>query len=526
MKINIVFLTIFCTLAWVNSVSATPAIQKRLREMLDIPASQKGMVSLTLKEVSLAAMARSDSFQALMAKSYSLKSDEYLQDSLTDSFFVAHAKQDWNRNQANSIFGTTRFDQTVIDLGFEKRFFTGTKLGLGLSEYRNTSVFGGNFGTVDAKVAAVNLEIAQSLWRDSFGSSTRNLLNSGKLKSEAKKIALEAEIEDWFLQFSSLYYQVWLTQRRVEATQLSLERKERLASLFQRRKQLGISEEADQIQISSAVDQTRVQLDELKRSLAKNWNLLVVSLKLSPEDQKFNPMDIPMEVGDAQSFQQLGCDQIPDSNRALKQIELESKAIALQMDAALDRLRPDLVLTLGASTNRSILNSGDEFGTRWSDAFAAKYPAYSIGLLFKIPLSASLEKSESLQLVSANQQLQSRASQLKDQLQIDFESHCSEVKMLEQHDRLYQQVETNLKRRIGLEENRYRQARIQPFTVLQAGDELFGTSVAKFSNLGNWWEKRWNLEKSRGQLFEQLDTWVKDKTGKTIFEKLESGRML
>jgi outer membrane protein TolC len=526
MKISTLVPAILIASAFSGSARANPEIQKRLREMLDIPQTQKGMISLTLKEVSLAAMAKSDSFKSILAKSYALKSDEYFQESLTDAMLVAQAKQDWNRNQANSLFGTTRFDQTVIDLGVEKRFVTGTKLGLGLTEYRNTSVFGGGFGTIDAKVAGVKLEITQSLWRDAFGGSTRGLLASGRLKSEAKKVALEAEIEDWFLQFTSLYYQVWLTQRRVEATQLSLQRKERLASLFQRRKQLGISEEADQIQIASAVDQTRVQLDELKRSLAKNWNLLVVSLKLSPEDQKFNPMEIPMGVDDVQAFQNVGCEQLPSSNRGLKQIELELKAVQLQADAAVDRLRPDLLLILGANTNRSILNSGDDFGTRWADAFAGKYPAFSVGLLFKVPLNASMEKSEGSQLASTSFQLESRASQIKDQLQIDFESNCSEVKMLEQHYRLYQRVEADLIRRIGLEENRYRQARIQPFTVLQAGDELFGTSVAKYSNLGNWWEKRWNLEKSRGQLFEQLDAWVKEKTGSTIFEKLQSGRVL
>lgn len=526
MKNSILCLTALAAFASMNFAHANPAIQKRLREMLDTPATKAGPVSLTLKEVSLAAMARSDSFKALLAKNYALKSDEYFQESLTDAMLVAQAKQEWNRNQANSLFGTTRFDQTLVDLGIEKRFSTGTKLGLGLSEYRNTSTFGGGFGTIDAKVAGVKLELAQSLWRDAFGSSTRDLLSSGKIKSEAKKVALESEIEDWFLQFTSLYYQVWLTQRRVEATQSSLDRKERLASLFQRRKNLGISEEADQIQIASAVDQTRVQLDDLKRSLLKSWNLLVVSLKLSADDQKFNPMEIPVSVGDVQAFQNLGCDQMPSENRSLKQIELESKAVQLQMNAALDRLRPDLLLTLGAATNRSILNSADDFGTRWADAFAAKYPAFSVGLIFKVPLNASLEKSEGSQLITANSQLESRASQLRDQLKIDFESNCSEVKMLEQHVRLYQRMESDLIRRIGMEENRYRQARVQPFTVLQAGDELFGTSVAKYSNLGQWWEKRWNLEKSRGQLFDQIDTWVKEKTGKTIFEKLESGEML
>lgn len=493
-------------------------IQVRLREMLEIPANVQGPLSLTLKEVTIAAMARSDSFKALVSKLGSIESDALSQSALTDAVLFAQAKQEWNRNQPNSLFGTTRFDQTVFDLGLEKRFQTGTKFNLGFTEYRNNSTFGGNFGSVDAKVAGARLELNQSLWRDFFGTGTRSLLKSGRLKSEANRIALESEIESWFIDLSGLYHQVWLAQKRVEATRESLKRKERLAGLFQRRKKLGISEEAEQIQIESAVEQSRVQLNELTHVLERYWKLLVVSLKLSEEDRQFNPIEVPIAIDAVEEEAQTDCRSSMNQNRQLKQLELELQAMELQAHAAVDQIRPDLSLSLGLSTNGSVLNANDQFSSRWSNALTSKYPAYAVGLLFRLPLDASAEKSRAMQATTGRFQLESKLAELKDQLISNLETSCVELKMMGQHDRLYSKIEAEMKRRIGMEETRYRQARVSPFTVLQAGEELYGATIALHSNLGNWWDKRWVFEKTKGTLFEKLDGWVKQKSGKGIFD--------
>jgi outer membrane protein TolC len=205
----------------------------------------------------------------------------------------------------------------------------------------------------------------------------------------------------------------------------------------------------------------------------------------------------------------------------LKQMELELQAAELQTRAAVDQLRPDLSLSLGLTTNGSVLNASDDFNTRWGNTLSAKFPAYSVGLLFRIPLDGSAEKSQALQAASGRFQLESKYSEWKDQLISNFETSCVELKMLGQHDRLYRKIETDMKRRISMEETRYRQARVSPFTVLQAGDELYGATISVSSNLAHWWEKRWELDKTKGTLFGKLDQWVKEKSGKTIFEKTE-----
>ncbi len=497
-------------------IASKERVQQRLREMLEVPASEKGPISLNLKEITLAAMARSDSFKAIVAKLVAVQSEEFAQSAMTDAALSLQARQEWNRNQPNSLFGTSRFEQTNVDLGLEKRFQSGTRLSLGLGEYRNNSSFGAAFGIIDAKVAGARLELTQSLWRDFFGSTTRDLIKSGKLKSEARMAAFESEVEDWFIQLSGLYHQVWFAQKRVEATRESLARKERLAGLFQRRKALGISEEAEQIQVETAVEQSRVQLEELIRYLDQYWNLLVVSLKLPEEDRFINPLDVPVTIEAPQGDATLDCKTTPVTNQLIRQVEQEMAALELMASATQDQLRPDLMLSLGLGTNGSVLNASDDFGTRWSNALSARYPAYTVGLMFRLPLDASAEKSKAMEVFSAKLQLQSRLSQLKDQLLSDYGTSCLDLKMLSGHEKLYLKMESEMKRRTALEETRYRQARVLPFTVLQAGDELYGTALARSANLVKWNEKKWALEKTGGKLYPTLDQWVLGKNGKSI----------
>lgn len=528
----LLFLTFFCagplTLQALGASPSAPIsedrIQIRLRQMLDVPDSVQGSVSLDLKSVTLAAMMRSDSFRSLLSKIPMIPVDRLEQEALTDATLFAQGKQEWNRNQPNSLFGTNRFDQTSIDVGVEKRLASGTKLTLGLSEFRNNSAFG-SFGNVDSKVAGGRLSLSQSLWRDFFGSSTRKLLDSGKAKSEARKIQLESEIEDWFLQLSGLFHQVWMAQKRIEATRASLERKERLAGLFARRKSLGISEEAEQIQVESAVKQTRVQLEEMTRLLEKQWSLLVVSLKLGEEDRRTDPILIPVHLETALSEPAKDCADPVDSNRDIRQLELELSALQLQSGVALDQARPELLLDLGIGTNGSVLNAADEFQTRWLNTLTARFPAYTIGLGFRLPLDASIEKSRILSSLSMTRQLESQLSDLRARMISTLDTSCAELAMLGRHYRLYDGIERDMKKRIKLEETRYRQARSSPFSVLQAGDELYGTTLSLHTTLAEWWNRHWSLKKTKGLLFQELDAWVSEKTGKSIFSNASAGNM-
>lgn len=510
-----------CSLVLFGTIStpsrADDRIQTRLRQMLEIPDTKPGKVELDLKSVTLAAMLRSDSFRALLSKAISIDSEYLEQQALTDAVLFTQAKQEWNRNQPTSLFGTNRFDQGSLEVGIEKRLSSGTRLGIGLTEFRNNSSFG-SFGNIDTKLAGARVTLNQSLWRDFLGSTTRKWLESGRTKSESKRTQLEAEIEDWFIQFSALFHQVWLTQRRIEATKESLERKERLAALFERRKSLGISEEAEQIQIDSAVRQTRVQLDELIRLLEKQWSLLVVSLKLEEEDRKTDPTQIPVALAGDLDANHGGCEADVSRNREIRSLELEFHALELQNSAAADQFRPDLSLDLGLGTNGSVLNAADDFQNRWANTLSLRYPAYTIGLSLRVPLDASREKSQVLSLASASRQLEARISDLKARLMSQLETSCVELGMLRQHHLLYRGMERDMQRRINLEETRYRQARTSPFSVLQAGDELFGVKLSLHTSLTEWWNKHWGLQKMKGTLYRQLDLWVSEKTGKSLVE--------
>jgi outer membrane protein TolC len=291
-----------------------------------------------------------------------------------------------------------------------------------------------------------------------------------------------------------------------------------LALLFERRKSLGISEEAEQIQVRSAVSQSRVQLEEMLRILQKQWVLLAVSLKLDEEDRLTDPTKIPVDIGILDSEKNPICSGSVDKNRDIRQLELELDAIRIQTRVAIDQMRPDLTLDLGLGTNGSVLNGVDDFGLRWLNTLQARYPAYSLGLLFRMPLDGSREKSQILNAASGSAQLESKLSEIRSRLASDLETQCAELGMLGRHTTLYTDLEKEQKRRIVLEETRYRQARSSPFTVLQAGEELYGTTLSLNRIRAEATNKQWALKKVKGVLYDELDSWSLEKTGKTLFQ--------
>jgi outer membrane protein TolC len=504
-------------------------ITKKLRELLNTPADYRGRVELSIQDVTLAAMKSSDSFRAVMAAAIELEANRLTPQSLTDTYLTLSANQQWNRNQPDNPFGTVRSDAFRIDAAAEKAFRSGTKLTLGLTEFKNNLVFGGTFGSTNAKVASLQAKVEQSLWRDFFGQSTRDRIQAGELLSKSDRLALEQKIESWFLDLAKIYHQAWLLQRRVDALKTNVERRSILAGLFQRRQALGISEEADRIQIEAALEQSKIQLAESERALDRIWKNLIITLKLPEEYREFNALEIPLRLDEVtaqeESQTEATCKTPSRFNRTAESTRLQKEALTLQRQAELDSLRPDLKLTANLLTNRALLNQRDDFGLRWTDTFGVQNPAWTVGLQLVWPLEASGTKAQAARIFAQSLRLDAISAQTESQTAVDFEATCAELQLQLQNLKLYRGLETRQKLRTQLEDKRYRQARSAPFNVLQAGDEWFGTTVATSQAQTEWWNQRYQLDAVRGELFTRLNGWVQAKTGKGLSDAIEESRI-
>jgi outer membrane protein TolC len=515
---------ILCTSSIASSALAAvpnPEIQRELKKLLKTPSTTTGPVRLSLKQVTLAAIQNSDSFRATVAQAFAVSSARLKASAITDTTLSLSAQQEWNRNQPNNPFGTVRYDQFSADLALAKRFSTGTSVQLGLTEVQNDSTFGGTFGAFGVRGSSARLQISQSLWRDFLGQSSRMLIQAGELSSKQARLQVEAAIETWFTNLASIYHQAWLNQQRIEALELNLVRRELLAKLFKRRQSLGVSEEADRLQIESALENNRIQKVELDRSLEKTWQLLIVTLKLPDAYRDFKPREIPLEIPKPVKAHSLNCNTVPQESRATRMAELQMQALQMNRDATADSIRPDLSLNLGLVTNANLLNQNDQITRRWADTFLVKNPAWTIGLSLNLPLDASASKADALNLASQAAQLEAQARITQDQLKVDFEAYCTDLKVAESNLSLYTNLEAAQKRRSQLEDTRYRQARSSPFSVLQAGDEWYGSAVAQSQAQVTWWETKFKLDQTEGTLFKMLDEWVQTETGKGLSQTLD-----
>jgi outer membrane protein TolC len=105
------------------------------------------------------------------------------------------------------------------------------------------------------------LSLNQKLWKNSLGEATRAWQEAAKLQSKSLGFQSKELEEDWFLKVMELYYQTWLAQARVKASQANLIRSESLVKAVEARSARGALSKPDLLQAKSVHEIAQVHLD-------------------------------------------------------------------------------------------------------------------------------------------------------------------------------------------------------------------------------------------------------------------------
>lgn len=420
------------------------------------------------------AIESSDRFQAIRTMRGTLDTALLNAHAPLDAVLYARGGLDWNRNRPTTPFGSQRQDSRIVSLGLQKNFFTGTSVGLELTEGYLDLDFGAVFGTAQSYQAITKLSVSQSLLKNFFGDAVRAQLRAGEASRQIQEIDLQDQLDDLVVGTTQAFYSAWSQQAQVRNSTEAVERRQRLFEIVKTRFRRGVAERQDFLSAETALMQSKVQLADQRRQLTDLWVTLVNTLKLPESWRQIDAYAIPLEPYNEVPQAITQCATRPTSLRSIERANLEVQQASEQLASAESQLRPDLSLTGSVAGNGVVLGQTDALSTRWSDAVLMRNPAYSVGLNFNLPLGRFAERAALAQATAGRDRSESmRSIQSVDGFQ-KWDSLCQEIKLLDQSVRDQTELVARTRERLDLEEQSYRQASQSVYNLIQVGDELSG----------------------------------------------------
>ncbi|WP_413557212.1 TolC family protein [Bdellovibrio sp. HCB209] len=251
-----------------------------------------------------------------------------------------------------ALFGVSETKTTSYNLGFNKKFSTGTsaKIWAGTSQIENV-------GIQDPQLAAyekfgfgqMGISLSQSLWKDFFGAATRLRWERQDAATAAEKGSYDLQKRGLLVQAESAYWEYLYAIENLKTAQGSLERARKIESWTRRRVNDGISDRADLLQGQALVAGRQLALitaeDELETAKQAVRDYLEI-----PKTAPF-----PMIEGDINVSRPINTLVTGGQGRVV-QVEaylqsLDAKARSVVAEEVDDAYRPDLVLTGDYTTN-------------------------------------------------------------------------------------------------------------------------------------------------------------------------------
>lgn len=238
------------------------------------------------------------------------------------------------------------------------------------------------FKTPDYEQSTMGVQFTQSLWRNSFGASSRADLEAGRAKSRMKLLKSEFDLKNILLGAENTYWALVSSNEIIKLQTDNVERARKLRDHMNQRARLRLYEDVDAMQTEASFQQRELELQQSTNDRAatiRQFNTLRGSTGETVE----------------------GLDDLPKSEMMLKQAKDPSKRMsredfrmiyeqATEMDetakSAISTLYPKLDLVGGIASHGYDANTPPSL----QEAEAGRHPDWNIGLVFSVPLDYRL----------------------------------------------------------------------------------------------------------------------------------------
>ncbi len=453
-------------------ISLGSQIPERAKKIID----QLPEKALTLDLIVGQALQHADGFKAILADKHSIPAPYLESLSPLDPRLEFFGERMDNRNDSAGTLTTDFTKTTEFSLGLNKYFSTGTETSARLI-YRNfhtqASFSGASFIT-QYQEAAGELKIKQRLWRDAFGSSTRAQIKAGELmtrfNADQFQDTLEARVEDLI----KLYYTAWELKNKTRASKESFNRQSRLLKITKIKKNRGTAVQADVYQIENSWTKTNLAYSNAKNALQQIWRELIASVKLPMDWAEIDVNFIPIHIDQPIAQAEKACGTIqslnppPKESSKTRAAKFRAEAASLKEKAAQSNRNPDLFLEGKLISNgQDRTNIGialGEFGT-------SQHPAWVVKVGISIPLAGFSSRAALFKATAEKEKSEALSRVEKTGHELKWINTCRDFFRLQNTSPLLEKTYLNQKKRVKIEEKRFRIGRISTLNVIAAGND-------------------------------------------------------
>ncbi len=450
---------------------------------------------------------RSDTYKGIQAVQLGAEAAELRARSPYRPLLSAQISQTNSELEPASPFEPNRLETSTLGLGVKQNFLSGTSLGLDARFGPTELGFrpGANSpGTIDFNESRFDIVLGQSLWRDSFGASSRLGYKAEFLSAEIFREQRRAELEVFALSLADEFYEAWLAQARVLDAAETLKRRQRIQKMTRVRAARGTAERPDVLESEAASVSAELEVRESSERLQESWLKLAVALKLDAEiAAKIDPSQLPLVLDPIDPTIGALCQNAANDkgSAALSQALVAQKRAEIELERAEIDKRPDLNLRARYSTN----GIDSALGASAREAARSDHVGWEVGLRFEMPLGLFDAEAKRRDSQSTATRTGAQARALADQERVRWGIRCKEIarrlkdlKYLDENSR--RQTE-----RSKLEEERFAIGRIRLNDVTRAEDESLIARIRLRQEEVSLRRTQWSLRELSGQIPEALE---------------------
>lgn len=406
-----------------------------------------------------------------------------------------------DRNEPAQSISPTRNKVTQVNVGFSRQFTTGTTFRTELQHQQRFPEGLNPMFLAEGYENDLSVSIRQALVKNAFGTADSKREESTALLRDAARHATTDRLQKVAIDGIGLYFQAWLAQWQVRASEARLDRQQQLLKITKINARRGTAENADVMQLEAAVILSQNSLDEARKNIVDLWRQLILSLKLPREYLEIDPMRVTLDPGRHLTQATTVCRSgVPDNTDRIKALALSVKAANLNQDATKSALRPDVFIEARLSGN-GLDRDVDKI---WDETLAMKHPQTTVALGIEIPTSFNREKADFLDALRQKMNAEVQMAQARTQFEINQDQYCREWQVLtDKLNGLKKALELQVNREKA-EQKRFRIGKVDAFSVIRAGNDITDTEMALRSTDARLHMTAWKLLYESGQLNDQL----------------------
>ncbi len=419
-----------------------------------------------------------------------------------------------DRSEPLNALSTTRIQTEQYKVGISKYFSTGTSLSF---EFQNTDgdVQFGVFPASEYNESRGQITLAQDLLQDFLGRSTDLLLDAGELQKKALEAQFLEGATEFVIQLNQLYYQAWVSQARLVATQKNLEANQRLLRISRKKLNRGTTERPDFLQIKSSAINAENEVSQARQDLANIWRALATSLKFPETWLDIDPAKIPLALDEPVQDSKRLCGSESQLNPApltrAGLVKLKRQALASEkiLQRASNYHNPQLQFQFIGTSNGVDPDRAESF----EEFTKVRTPGLTVGLSMKWNIESFKERADLQRAKANNMRAQTLYEQSSSNQNIDWINACKNLFRIERNIKSLKQAMLHQQQRAKLEERRFGVGRIPAFNVIQAQNDLVFAELTYRNGLAEVRKVAWEIKALAGNLENYVMQTLKEQAG-------------